>query len=158
MVTDLFAGVGPFSIMIARKMENVEVNAIDSNPDAIELLRENLALNKVKGRLNVWLGDARNVVENNLRSRASRVIMNNPTAASSFVDAACNALKKEGGIIHYYTFAQGSNCESKAVDELETALEKCNWRARWLAQARRVRGVSPRKWQVAVDAPVEPLG
>jgi tRNA (guanine37-N1)-methyltransferase len=156
VVTDLFAGVGPFSIMIARKLANVQVNAIDSNPDAIGLLRENIALNKVEGRLNLWHGDARDVVERDLYGQASRVIMNNPSAAHTFVDVACRALRKEGGVIHYYTFAQGPGCESNAVDELETALKNCNWRAKWLAQARRVREVSPMKWQIAVDAPVAP--
>jgi tRNA (guanine37-N1)-methyltransferase len=156
VVTDLFSGVGPFSIMIARRFENVEVNAIDSNPHAINLLRENLALNKVKGRLNVWHGGARDVVEKHLSGKASRVIMNHPSAAQTFVDVACRALREEGGMIHYYTFAQGPDCESKAVDELENALEKFGWRAKWLAQARRVREVSPMKWQIAVDAPVAP--
>ncbi len=156
IVTDLFAGVGPFSIIIARKLANVQVNAIDSNPDAIVLLRENLALNKVKGRLNVWQGDARDVVEENLSGQSTRVIMNNPSAAHTFVDVACKALREEGGIIHYYTFAQGPNCESNAVSELETALKNCSWRAKWLAQARRVREVSPMKWQIGVDAPVAP--
>src|SRR5262249_6322231 len=28
-VTDLFAGAGPFSVLIAKRLENVEVNAID---------------------------------------------------------------------------------------------------------------------------------
>lgn len=156
VVTDLFSGVGPFSIMIARRLENVEVNAIDTNPHAISLLRENLALNKVKGRLKVWPGDARDVVEKHLSGKASRVIMNHPSVSQTFVDVACKALREEGGIIHYYTFAQGPDCESRAVDELEDALEKFGWRAKWLAQARRVREVSPMKWQVAVDAPVAP--
>jgi len=157
VVTDLFAGVGPFSIMIAKKLEAGEVNAVDSNPAAINLLRENLILNRVQGRLNVWLGDAREVVEKNLAGKASRVIMNHPSAARDFVDVACNALRKEGGTIHYYTFAEGLNCEDRAMAEFEGALENCNWRTRWLAQVRRVRGVAPMRWQVVVDAPVAPV-
>ncbi len=157
VVADLFAGVGPFSIMIARKMETVEVNAVDSNPKAISLLRENASLNKVLDRLKVWPGDAREVVEKSLSGKASRVIMNHPSAAKGFVDVACKALRQEGGTIHYYTFADGLDCEDKATAEFEQALETCNWRTRWLAQVRRVRGVSPMRWQVVVDAPVAPL-
>jgi len=157
VVTDLFAGVGPFPIMIAKRLKEVEVNAVDSNPDAVDLIRENLTLNRVGGRIRVWLGDARRVVETDLYGKASRVIMNHPSAAHEFIDVACNALRKDGGIIHYYTFAQGSDCEAKAVLELEEGLAKINWRAKWLAQARRVREVAPMKWQVAVDAPVAPL-
>jgi len=157
VVTDLFAGVGPFSIMIAKKLDTVQVNAIDANPSAVELIRENMTLNNVKGNLNVWLGDAREIVPTNLAGMASRVIMNHPSAAHDFVDVACNALTKEGGILHYYTFAQGEDCETKAVDELEKALLRFKWRAKWLAQARRVREVGPMKWQIVVDAPVAPL-
>ncbi len=154
VVTDLFTGVGPFAIMIAKRLEAVEVNAVDANPDAVSLLRENASLNKVLGRLNVWLGDAREVVEDSLSGKASRVIMNHPSAAKEFVNVACKALRQEGGIIHYYTFAEGLDCEDRAMAEFEGALEKCNWRTRWLAQVRRVRGVSPMRWQVAIDAPV----
>ncbi len=157
VVTDLFAGVGPFSIIIAKRLKEVEVNAVDANPDAVDLIRENLTLNNVGSRIRVWLGDARRVVETDLHGKASRVIMNHPSAAHEFVDVACKALRKDGGIIHYYTFAQGSDCEAKAVLELEEGLAKFNWRAKWLAQARRVREVAPMKWQVAVDAPVAPL-
>ncbi len=157
IVTDMFTGVGPFPIMIAKKLEAVEVNAIDSNSHAIKLLRENLGLNKVLGRVNVWQGDAREVVEGSLSGKASRVIMNHPSAAREFVDVACKALRKEGGIIHYYTFAEGLDCEEKAMTELEQALQACNWRTRWLAQIRRVRGIAPMKWQIVIDAPVVPL-
>ncbi|MEM1885059.1 MAG: 50S ribosomal protein L11 methyltransferase, partial [Candidatus Jordarchaeales archaeon] len=48
VVVDLFAGVGPFSILIA-KMRSGIVHAIDINPFAIQLLEENIKLNKVSG-------------------------------------------------------------------------------------------------------------
>src|SRR5262249_48872237 len=96
-------------------------------------------------------------VPTNLAGMASRVIMNHPSAAHDFVDVACNALTKEGGILHYYTFAQGEDCEAKAVDELEKGLLRFKWRAKGLVQARRVREVGPMKWQIVVDAPVAPL-
>ncbi len=157
VVTDLFAGVGPFSLMIAKRLKEVEVNTVDANPDAVDLIRENLTLNNVEDRVRVWLGDARRVVETDLHGKATRVIMNHPSAAHEFVDVACKALRKDGGIIHYYTFAQGLDCEAKAVLELEEGLARFNWRAKWLAQARQVREVAPMKWQVAVDVPVAPL-
>jgi tRNA (guanine37-N1)-methyltransferase len=157
-VVDLFAGVGPFSIMIAKKVENVEVNAVDSNPDAVALIRSNVTLNRIQGNLGVWQGDARDVVQKHLMGTASRVIMNHPSASKEFVDVACNALRATGGIVHYYTFAEGIDCEDRAIREFENALGQCGWRTRWLAQVRRVRGISPVKWQVVVDAPVAPAG
>lgn len=39
IIIDMFAGVGPFSILIAKKKKNTKVIAIDKNPDAIQLLK-----------------------------------------------------------------------------------------------------------------------
>ncbi len=155
-VADLFAGVGPFSIMIAKKVENVIVNAVDANSDAVKLLEENVKLNKPKGSLKIWPGDARTVVEQHLAETASRVIMNYPSGAKSFVETACKALQKGGGMIHYYTFADGLNCEDRAVKEFEHALEGTLWSMKKMMGAHRVRGVGPMKWQVVVDALVSP--
>ena len=156
VVIDMFAGVGPFSVMIAKRLENVEVNAVDANPDAVSLIRENAKLNKIRGKLSIWPGDAIDVVENHLTGIASRVIMNHPSAAKNFVGAACRGLRKQGGAIHYYTFAEGQTCEQKAVAEFQDAVEGCGWAVMELGEPRRVRGVSPMRWQVVVDAKVAP--
>src|SRR5262249_47411948 len=114
-VADLFAGVGPFSILFAQRLQSVEGNAEDFHPDAIILLTQNVSLNKIGGNLKAWTGDAGEVVEKELAGKANRVIMNNPSAARSFVGVACKALREEGGMIHYYTFAEGDDCEARAV-------------------------------------------
>jgi tRNA (guanine37-N1)-methyltransferase len=156
VVIDMFAGVGPFSVMIAKRLEDVEVNAVDANPDAVVLMRENARLNKVRGKLRIWPGDATEVVENHLTGMASRVIMNHPSAAKNFVSAACRGLRKEGGTIHYYTFAEGLNSEQQALAEFQEALQGCGWKVKEPGELRRVRGVSPMRWQVVVDAEVAP--
>ena len=58
-VVDLFAGVGPFAIPIAKKIKNVQVYAIDVNPDAIALLKRNIAVNRAEKQVVPFLGDAR---------------------------------------------------------------------------------------------------
>ncbi len=35
-VVDLFAGVGPFSVLIGKRNPSVKVYAVDLNPDAVE--------------------------------------------------------------------------------------------------------------------------
>ncbi len=44
----MFAGVGPFAIPIA-KSKRAKVYAIDINPEAVELLKKNVRLNRVSG-------------------------------------------------------------------------------------------------------------
>ncbi len=105
-VVDLFAGVGPFSVLIAKKNPKVKVYAVDINPEAVELLKVNVRVNRVENRVFPILGDARQIAANKLKGLADRVIMNLPETAIEFVDAACQAIKPQGGIIHFYAFVR----------------------------------------------------
>jgi tRNA (guanine37-N1)-methyltransferase len=155
-VVDMFAGVGPFSILIAKRLSNVQIHAIDANPEAAKLIRENSRMNKVEDRIQVWSGDARVIVKNNLSGTATRVIMNHPSEAREFLEPACEALRHDGGIVHYYTFAEGLDSESRARKELATALDRIGWKIEKSVTTRKVRGVAPMKWQIAVDAKLAP--
>ncbi len=155
-VVDMFAGVGPFSILIAKRFAKVAVHAVDSNPEAVRLIEENVRLNKPKGVVKIWAGDARTIVEKNLQGVATRVIMNLPSKATEYVDVACKALQEGGGMLHYYTFADGLDFAEKAVKELERALTSCSWDLKEKIGARAVRGVGPLQWQVVVDAAIGP--
>src|SRR5438132_907051 len=46
VVADPFAGVGPYSILIAKRRRPESVYAADANPTAVKLLRENVAANR----------------------------------------------------------------------------------------------------------------
>ena len=98
VVTDMFAGIGPFSILIAKTRSPKIVYAIDVNPDAIAFMKENMALNKVDN-VQPIAGDAREVVAG--LEKADRIIMNLPHNGSEFVAEAIRSLKP-GGVIHYY--------------------------------------------------------
>ncbi len=155
-VIDMFAGVGPFSILIARRLEDVQVNAIDANLEAVKLIRENAKLNKVQDRVRVWPGDARTVIKGNLLGVATRVIMNHPSQAREFLEPACETLGRDGGILHYYTFADGLDSESKAREELTNAIDSSIWTIESPVATHKVRGIAPMRWQIAVDAKLEP--
>ncbi len=156
-VVDMFAGVGPFSILIAKRLNDVEIHAIDANPEAAKLIGENAKMNKVQDRIKVWAGDARAIVKDNLSNIATRVIMNHPSQAREFLEPACEALRREGGIVHYYTFAEGLDSESKARKELAKALDNSGWKIEKTIETHKVRGVAPMKWQVAVAAKLTPI-
>ena len=115
VVIDMFAGVGPFSIMIAKHRSPKAVYAIDSNPEAIRYMEENIALNKVRN-ISPILGDAR--VKTAEVEKADRVIMNLPHGAHEFMTEAVRALKP-GGTIHYYVIAEESALEER-MDEIRS--------------------------------------
>lgn len=154
-VVDMFAGVGPFSILIAKRVGDVRVEAIDANSEAIELIRENARANKVESKVNTHLGDARNIVREELAHTANRVIMNHPSASKDFIGDACSALQASGGVIHYYTFA-GENWEEDSRREIESGVESSGHVMERVLGIHRVREVAPMKWQVSVDVRVVP--
>ncbi len=156
VVVDLFAGVGPFSILIAKRLGKVEVNAIDSNAGATKLIEENARLNRVESKVRVWAGNASEIVPRHLEGKATRVIMNHPSEAEDFIETACRALRATGGVIHYYTFSGGEDCELRGRDEFEAGLKASGWNTEGTVETRKVREVGPFKWQVAVDARVVP--
>ena len=98
-VIDMFAGVGPFAIQIAKKTGSF-VHAIDINPNAIKFLEINQNINKVN--INIVEGDAKKVIHS-IRDMADRIIMNFPERSMDFLNDAISKLRV-GGIIHLYLF------------------------------------------------------
>ncbi|MEM2147445.1 MAG: class I SAM-dependent methyltransferase family protein [Candidatus Bathyarchaeia archaeon] len=151
-VTDMFAGVGPFSILIAKKHKNVKVYAVDINPDAVAFLERNIKLNRVERKVHPIIGDARQVVKQQLHGLADRVVMNLPEKALDFVDAACEAIKPDGGIIHFYSFVNGKEGLENLKLQFTKEIEKFKRRVNRIVFSRLVRETAPYKWQAVLDA------
>ena len=79
----MFAGVGPYSILIAKSKKPSKVLAIDKNPDAVRYLRENIILNSAKN-IEAIEGDAREEAKR-FAGTADHVIMNLPHNAFEFL-------------------------------------------------------------------------
>ncbi|GBC70701.1 tRNA (guanine(26)-N(2))-dimethyltransferase [Candidatus Calditenuaceae archaeon HR02] len=103
VVADMFAGVGPFAIAIA-KHAGARVFASEINPDAYGLLVKNIQINKLTGRVVPLFGDCRTAYTNN-QIRADRVVMNYPSDPLSFLDTALRILRGRG-VVHLYGFAK----------------------------------------------------
>ncbi|AGK61005.1 methyltransferase [Archaeoglobus sulfaticallidus PM70-1] len=106
----MFAGVGPFAIVIAKKAKPKEVVGVEINPVAVEYFRKNVVANKVEDIVKVFEGDVREVMPK-LDGRFDRILMPSPYIAENFVDVVGSKVK-EGGYIHYYTFAGKEEKES----------------------------------------------
>jgi len=146
-VVDMFAGVGPFSILIAKRAKHVI--AIDKNPDAIQFLRKNVELNSVTN-IEIFQGDVREVASD-LKGRADRVIMNLPHKASEFLDEAIIMLKPKG-IIHYYDIRHEDDIEGAIRVVREIAMHRgvdIN-----ILDTRKVHSYAPHKYIICVDCQV----
>jgi tRNA (guanine37-N1)-methyltransferase len=96
-VLDMFAGVGPFAITIA-KYSKAFVDAVDINPIAYELMKRNIQLNKVEKFVNPYNTDIRNFYPQN---SYDHIIMNLPFESIKYLDLAKTFCKKRGRI-HIY--------------------------------------------------------
>jgi tRNA (guanine37-N1)-methyltransferase len=153
-VVDLFAGVGPFSVLIAKNHETAKVYAVDINPDAIQFLKRNIRLNRVENRVFPILGDARQVVEDKLLGVADRVIMNLPEKAIEFVDAACKATKPAGGTVHFYGFIRLPDSIENMKLRFSEAAEKAGRKVDKFLFTKTIRETAPYEWQVVLDAKI----
>ena len=104
VIVNMFAGVGCFSIVIAKHSNTEKVYSIDINPIAVQNMQENVRLNRVYGKVMPILGDAKEVIKKTLCHVADRVIMPLPEKAIEYLPYALLALQKACGWIHYYDF------------------------------------------------------
>ncbi|MEM0448281.1 MAG: class I SAM-dependent methyltransferase family protein [Methanomassiliicoccales archaeon] len=118
IVVDMFAGVGPFAVMIAKHAKPEKVYAIDLNPAAVSYLKKNIELNKVRN-VEAKEGDAREIIKQ--LPLADRIIMNLPHSALEFLPAALMRLKL-GGMIHLYHICSRSEVEEAVKKLLQSAL------------------------------------
>jgi tRNA (guanine37-N1)-methyltransferase len=156
-IVNMFAGVGCFSIIIAKHVDAVRVFSVDVNPTAIRFLTDNVRLNRVYDKVIPIFGDSREVVESRLRHEADRVLMPLPEKALKYLPTALLALKPSGGWVHYYDFEHAR----KSEDPIEKTKSKV---AEKLARlrvpyefpfSRVVRTVGPNWYQVVLDIHVQ---
>jgi tRNA (guanine37-N1)-methyltransferase len=153
-VVDLFAGVGPFSVLIGKRNPQIKVYAVDLNPDAVELLKVNVRVNRVENRVFPVLADAREISSGKLRGVADRVIMNLPETAIEFVDAACLTLKSEGGMVHFYAFVRAPKTVEELKNEFSKAAEASGRKVDYFLVARSIRETAPYESQIVLDAKI----
>ena len=153
-VVDMFAGVGPYSILVAKKQPLSTVYAVDANPSAFKFLVSNILANKVLSSVTPMMGDAREVVGSNLSTTADRVIMNLPGKALEFLYIACSSIKEKGGVIHFYSFESTDNPHDAATGRLKERVEAAGRELQSILAVRTVKEIAPHRVQVVVDARV----
>ena len=93
-VINMFGGVGMFSIIAAKK-KKCNIYNIDINPDAIELCKKSIRLNKLKGQVETIVGDASKIIEEGLADKGDRILMLLPERSDEFLDSAIKATDRK---------------------------------------------------------------
>jgi tRNA (guanine37-N1)-methyltransferase len=156
VVVNMFAGVGCYSIIIAKLSEAERVYSIDINPIAVQYMRESIRLNKVERRVVPMQGDARKIVREELQNVADRVLMPLPEKAYEYLDCALSALKPLKGWVHYYDFEHARKDENP----IEKTKEKVSRKLKTIIDdfeiqfGRVVRRTGPNWYQIVLDVQV----
>ena len=152
-VVNMFAGVGCFSIRIAKTKYQTKVFSIDINPTAIQLMKENIKINGVCNQVFPLLGDAKDLIQVQLQSIADRVLMPLPEKALQYLPYALLALKQTGGWIHYYDFQHAyvkENPVEKTKNKVSEKLDNSGI-GYLFANSRIIRPIGPNWYQTVID-------
>jgi len=145
-VLNMFAGVGPFSIVIAKK-SGARVTSCELNSYACKLHEQNVRLNKVSDLVEVLNLDA-GKLKGQVEGSFDRILMPHPSASNKFLKEAIGFTKK-GGVVHYYRHVLGRS-EDEASANLRAELEGL-LSAENAFKFRRVREVGPRWLEMVAD-------
>ena len=152
LVIDLFTGVGPFAILLAKKTRKVV--GFDINCDAIALANLNAEINDVKEKVDFICDDARNAPRL-VNERFDRVIMNYPEKSVEFIDVATKLIKRKGEV-HLYLFIRGRDKKQvifTAKERIEQVLQ--DLKIEFNFDLIKVLGeTAPRKYLVVADVVV----
>jgi tRNA (guanine37-N1)-methyltransferase len=156
-VLNMFAGVGCYSIAIAKHAEPQKVISVDVNPCAFQYLRENIRLNRAEKIVFPIQGDAKKITENRIQNAVDRVLMPLPEKAYEYLDIALYALKPAGGWIHYYDFEYANKNEDPVEKTKKKVSEKLLGTRRefQVEFGRIVRPIGPRWFQVVLDIHIQ---
>jgi tRNA (guanine37-N1)-methyltransferase len=154
-IVNMFAGIGTYSIIIAKAVKTCRVYSIDSNSVAHDLCIENAKINKVADRVVPICADASEAIKSQLAGVADRVIMPLPERAKEFVEPAVLALKKHGGVVHYFAHVKADG-KQKAKEEAgakdaKDAFAPYNYE---ILGTTVVREVGPRIYQIVADVKI----
>ncbi len=153
IVVNMFAGVGSFSIIIAKYSNASKVFSIDLNPVAIQFMKQNIRFNRVYDKILPLHGDSREISVSRLKHVADRVLMPLPEKAIDYLPCAVSTLKNSGGWLHYYGFEHATKAEKptkKAKMRVEEALEALGAHFK-LPFVRVVRSTGPNWYQLVAD-------
>ncbi|EGP93023.1 class I SAM-dependent methyltransferase [Nitrosarchaeum koreense] len=147
-IVNMFAGVGMFSVMIAKK-KKCTVYSIDINPIAAKLCEKNIKSNKLVGNIVSINGDALQIIQEQLQNKSDRTLMLLPERSDEFLESAINATKN-GGIIHYYSHIHADKKSDAGKLSEEHYLQISPVKSEILG-SKIVRAVGPRYYQTVVD-------
>ena len=152
IIVDLFTGVGPFPLHIAKDVGAI-IHAVDINREALKCLEKSIDMNKLKGLIIPTNGDCRLVA--NTLPKADRIIMNLPGKAQEYLDVACK-IAKPNSILYFYQFVSDSNPLEEMKSILIEKLSAQEWQIKEIISFMKIRESAPREIHACLEVSIVP--
>ncbi|MDV0446132.1 hypothetical protein MmiAt1_17480 [Methanimicrococcus sp. At1] len=146
-IIDMFAGIGYFSIPIAVHSNPSKILAVELNPVSYGYLCENIRLNGLESVIEPICGNCRTSTPVNI---ADRVLMGYVGTTHEYLETGIQAVKKEGGFLHYHETVHERDFPDRAAERIQNAAEKCGRKA-VILESRKIKKYSPGVWHVVID-------
>ncbi len=150
-IVDMFAGIGYFSLGMAKFSKAKNIIAIEKNTKAYNALIENIQLNKVQN-ISAMIGDCK-IAAKNMPNIADRVIMGYFPKTENFLPAAIFMLKPRG-TIHFHNTYNRRDLWKKPISGIAVICKgmKCSYH---IATKKKVKSYAPNIWHVVMDLEIE---
>ena len=151
VIVDMFAGIGYFSLPIAKHSKPKIIYSIELNLESFKFLTENIKINRLDDTIVPINGDSKIEVIKLSKSgvRADRVIMGVFPAPKDFIKEALTLIKESGTTFHYEGVATKENYLS-LFNEFKEIAETSNYKCKLLSN-RFVKSYGPHLYHIVVD-------
>jgi len=148
IIIDLFTGIAPFPIHIAKTQPTATILALDKNPEAIKYAQKNVKANKTDKHITLHICDAHDAPDLLKANKADRIIMNLPFHSTEFLNEAYQLSNKEVNI-HLYSMVEEKHLE-ETKENITTLTEKNNYLITDLCM-RTIKTYSPHEFYTCFD-------
>ncbi len=143
----MFAGVGPYPIVISKNSSAGKVYSNEINREANKYAELNIELNKVKDEIVLLPGDIKKVAKR-LKEKFDVIVMPRPQLKDSFLREAFS-LSKKNTRIFYYDFCKDDKIDS-VVEMVKGEASKARKKIKIL-NVKHAGEIAPYKFRVRVD-------
>ncbi|MHA1380037.1 MAG: class I SAM-dependent methyltransferase [Candidatus Helarchaeota archaeon] len=128
IIFDFFAGIGYFSLNIARLANPKMIYAFELNPIAYKYLVENIKINKVMHKIKSIFGDCRTEALK-IQEKADRIIMGLLPSPKDALPTAFQVINSRKGVIHYEGLLKDKDLPDILLDEVSSVAKQYNRKA-----------------------------
>lgn len=143
----MFAGVAPFSVVIAKNSKTKKVYSNEINREANKYAKLNIELNNLKNKVELVSGDIKRISKK-MNRKFDSIVMPRPQLKDTFLEQSFK-LSKKGTKVYYYDFCKRGE-EDLIVDKIKAEAKKFKKKIKIL-KIKKAGEIAPYKIRLRVD-------